>query len=92
MALTIVIIYILISILISFYKKGLGLEYFSLTLIIVGAISNLIDRLRYGYVVDYIDVKFFSVFNIADSMITIGIILIVIKELLFKKSWANVER
>jgi len=37
--------------------------------IIMGAASNLFDRLRYGYVIDYLDLKYFTVFNLADIMI-----------------------
>jgi len=49
----------------------------SLALILGGAIGNLIDRVRFGEVVDFIDVRIinFAVFNIADSAITIGVIL-----------------
>ncbi len=43
-----------------------------LSLILGGAIGNLIDRLRFGYVVDFIDLRFWPVFNVADSCITIG--------------------
>ena len=41
-------------------------------LITGGALGNLIDRLAYGYVVDYIAVGTFPVFNISDSFITVG--------------------
>lgn len=56
---------------------------YSLVMIIGGAIGNFIDRLRVGYVIDFIDVNFgevydFPVFNIADSFIVIGTILLVI--------------
>lgn len=47
----------------------------SLAMIFVGAVSNLIDRVQYGYVIDYIHVKFFSVFNVADIFITLGAVL-----------------
>ena len=47
-------------------------------LIITGAISNLIDRLKFGFVVDYIDVSFFTVFNLADAAITFGVVIILI--------------
>lgn len=47
----------------------------------VGAVSNLFDRLAYGYVIDYLDLKHFTVFNLADIMIMTGIIC-----LLFTKS------
>ncbi|MEK7539698.1 MAG: signal peptidase II [Patescibacteria group bacterium] len=45
----------------------------------VGALSNLVDRLRFGYVVDWISVQYWSVFNLADVWITLGAILIVIQ-------------
>jgi signal peptidase II len=48
-----------------------------LIIILSGAISNIIDRLRFGCVVDYIDLKFFPVFNLADVYITLGIIFII---------------
>jgi signal peptidase II len=46
--------------------------------IILGAISNFIDRLTYGYVIDYIDVRFFTVLNMADMIITLGAFLIIL--------------
>ena len=52
------------------------------SLIIGGAIGNLIDRLSYGFVVDFIDFHFFGwhwpAFNIADSAITVGVIFLLI--------------
>lgn len=50
---------------------------FSLGLILGGAISNLIDRLRFGYVLDFIDFRIWPVFNLADSAITLGVALII---------------
>jgi len=51
----------------------------SFSLILGGAIGNLIDRIVYGYVIDFIDFRFWPVFNIADSAITIGAIMIAFK-------------
>ena len=48
----------------------------SLGLILAGAIGNLIDRVRFGYVIDFLDFRIWPVFNIADSAITIGAILL----------------
>jgi len=42
-----------------------------------GALGNLLDRIRYGYVVDFLDFKFWPVFNVADSFITLGTIFMV---------------
>lgn len=61
----------------------------SLALIAGGAIGNLIDRIRYGFVVDFLDVYVgayhWPAFNIADSAITIGVTLFIIKNLLFER-------
>jgi len=47
-------------------------------LITGGAIGNLIDRLRYGYVIDFLDLRVWPVFNLADSAITAGAALLII--------------
>ncbi len=47
--------------------------------ILGGAIGNLVDRIVYGYVIDFIDFRIWPVFNIADSAITIGAFLIAFK-------------
>ena len=41
-----------------------------------GAVGNLADRFRLGYVIDFIDLKFWPVFNLADSFITIGVFIL----------------
>ncbi|MDD5156239.1 MAG: signal peptidase II [Candidatus Omnitrophica bacterium] len=56
--------------------RGLSLYNFSLSLILAGALGNLFDRIRFGYVIDFIDLGFWPVFNIADSAITLGAILL----------------
>lgn len=43
-----------------------------LTLILGGAIGNVIDRLVFGYVIDFIDLRVWPVFNVADASVTIG--------------------
>ena len=49
----------------------------TLGLIVGGAIGNIIDRLRYSYVVDFVHVRWFpGIFNLADSAITIGVIML----------------
>lgn len=48
----------------------------SLTLILAGALGNLIDRLFLGYVIDFLDFRIWPVFNLADSAITVGAILL----------------
>jgi len=41
-----------------------------------GALGNVVDRFRYGYVVDFVDVPRFPTFNVADSAITVGVALL----------------
>ena len=58
-------------------NEGLSRGYiFAFSLILAGAIGNLIDRTLYGYVIDFIDFRIWPVFNVADSAITIGAFVI----------------
>ncbi len=66
-------------------KKKSILSSISLSLILGGAAGNLIDRLRFGFVIDFLDFRIWPVFNLADSAITIGVILLS-WELLCKKN------
>lgn len=50
----------------------------SVALILGGIIGNLIDRIRLGYVLDFLDFRIWPAFNIADSAITIGTIILII--------------
>jgi len=59
-----------------------------LILIVSGAIGNLIDRLRFGYVIDFIDVRIWPVFNIADASITTGTFLLILSFVLSQKQRA----
>ena len=66
------------------------LECFSITFILAGAIGNLLDRLIYGYVIDFIYVFYgdysWPNFNIADSSITIGAVLLIYTQVILNKS------
>lgn len=68
---------------IYFYRKNdemLTLSYVvAFSLILGGAAGNLIDRMSYGYVIDFIDLQIWPVFNLADSAITIGAGIIVLQ-------------
>lgn len=62
--------------LILFYwdKIKTNAERICMALIVGGLIGNLIDRIIFGYVIDFIDFRIWPVFNIADSAMTIGVI------------------
>ena len=65
----------------------------SLGMIVGGAIGNIIDRLRYGYVVDFVQVRYFpGIFNLADSAITIGVIMLAGYLLFMGESGPNAAR
>ncbi|MEA3328672.1 MAG: signal peptidase II [Candidatus Omnitrophota bacterium] len=78
---------VIILIVVSFPKiKGRCLLLKTgLSLILGGALGNLIDRLVFGYVIDFLDFRIWPVFNIADSAITIGAGLLVLHLLKTKK-------
>ena len=61
----------------------------TLSLVLGGAIGNLIDRVRFGYVVDFLDVYYgdahWPAFNIADSAISVGAVLLLILSFLGEK-------
>ncbi|PIQ90806.1 MAG: signal peptidase II [Candidatus Omnitrophica bacterium CG11_big_fil_rev_8_21_14_0_20_41_12] len=81
-------IFAIVLIVYSLRDKRNSLIYrISLSLILGGAIGNLIDRARLGFVIDFLDFRVWPVFNLADSVITIAAVLLT-WELLFKKNAA----
>lgn len=75
-AIIVAIIILLLFYCVRLAKKKEWLQVALLLNIIFGAISNLFDRLQYGYVIDYIDLKYFTVFNVADTMIVTAVFLL----------------
>lgn len=64
------------------HRRLLALGYGPpLALILGGGLGNLLDRLRLGQVVDFLDLRFWPVFNLADVYIVLGAVLIVIAAL-----------
>jgi len=70
---------VVIAVWLTRLKKHETLLAVALALVLGGAVGNLIDRLAYGYVIDFLDVYYESwhwpAFNIADSAITLGVVL-----------------
>lgn len=74
--LTFIVCLVISYYILKFYKKHVAVTV-CLALIVGGAIGNLIDRIRFGYVIDYIHFTIFPpVFNLADSAIVCGAIVL----------------
>ena len=80
-----IITLIILAVLIIFYIKETKYNAFmqvAISLLFAGALGNFIDRLLNGEVVDFIDTNIFGydfpIFNVADSSLTIGVILVII--------------
>lgn len=72
------ILLIAITALFFFYKRISRFSRISISLIIAGGMSNLIDRIILGYVTDMIDFRIFPVFNIADISVCVGCMLLIV--------------
>ena len=70
-------------------KLPVGLELYALSLVFGGAAGNLVDRIRFGKVIDFIDIYVndwhWPAFNVADSALTVGITLFIISNLFLRK-------
>ncbi|HEX4737554.1 MAG TPA: signal peptidase II [Allosphingosinicella sp.] len=69
----------------------------ALGLVLGGALGNILDRVRLGYVVDFLDLHFgewhpFLVFNLGDAAITIGVLLLLLRALLTRERKAPREK
>ena len=84
------VISIVIAVWLARLKQHETLLAVALSLVLGGAIGNLIDRLAYGYVIDFLDVYYrtwhWPAFNIADSAITLGVILMLVESFGLGKS------
>ena len=83
------------------YRNRPGISW-PLALIAAGAVGNIIDRIHYGQVVDFIDVDFFDIgflgitrwwtFNIADAAITVAIVYLLVVTLFFPHHAEDLNR
>lgn len=83
------IIAAVVSVIIVFYYQqvpaGAWLVRIALSMQLGGALGNVVDRVRLGYVVDFFDVSIWPVFNVADSCIVIGVVLLALEML--REEW-----
>ena len=68
-------------------KRG---DQLALSLVLGGALGNIVDRVRHGYVVDFADLHFgafrpFLVFNVADAAISIGVVILLLRAFLVRE-------
>jgi len=75
-AISSIAVIIIFYILIRYYKQNNMMFSYSLSLIVAGAMGNLTDRIRLGYVIDFFDFRIWPVFNIADVSIVTGTLLL----------------
>ena len=86
--LLVITIFILIYLIRMLVKEKVQIAKFALSLITAGALGNIIDRFIDGKVTDFLHLEFgslsFFIFNLADAFITLGAILIIYFELIYK--------
>lgn len=80
---------IAIGVLVWLLRERNRQDQFGLGLVLGGAIGNIADRVRLGYVVDYADLHFgewspFLVFNLADAAITVGVLVLLARAILVR--------
>jgi len=71
-------------------REKLRGEQVALGLVLGGALGNILDRVRHGYVVDFADLHFgtfrpFFIFNVADAAISIGVVILLLRAVLSKE-------
>lgn len=76
-------------------KRG---DQMALGLVLGGALGNIVDRVRLGYVIDFADLHFgerqwrpFLVFNVADAAITIGVLILLVRALVIREKRDDVS-
>lgn len=80
------IIWLVSGKLLSFKEMGKK-EILAIGFILSGALGNLIDRIRFGYIIDYINISDIVIFNLADVFIAAGVIILII--IFFRKKIAK---
>jgi len=82
---------IAIGVLIWLWREKNRGDAIALGFVLGGALGNILDRVRYGYVLDYADLHFgefrpFLVFNVGDAAITIGVLLLLVRALFTREA------
>lgn len=80
MVITVVILGFILKLMVHYFNEKRYVYSTSLMLVFAGGFSNLLDRFLRGYVIDYLEIKVFNfpIFNFADILVTIGVLLLFI--------------
>ena len=92
LVLLVIPIIVIISLLVAFARKKdnyRSIFSFSIMMIIAGGLSNLFDRVMFHSVTDFLDLKWFAIFNLADVFAVLGCIFLVISVFFFEKNKEN---
>ncbi len=84
----IVITLVIVLLILAFLRhvpRGLGFLRLGLALQLAGALGNMTDRVRLGYVIDFLDFRIWPVFNVADMAIVVGVFFLAFDLLLTQK-------
>jgi len=88
------------GVLVWLFRERNRADQIGLGLVLGGALGNIIDRVRFGYVVDFADLHLmmpwgewrpFYIFNVADAAITIGVVILIVRALMTRETRAPVE-
>jgi signal peptidase II len=78
-------------------KEKSRVDQLALGMVLGGALGNILDRVRFGYVVDFADLHFgdfrpFLVFNVGDAAISIGVVILLLRAFLTRKERTEGEK
>ena len=78
------------GVLVWLWRERVRADALALAMVLGGALGNIIDRVRYGYVADFLDLHIgefrpFLIFNVADAAISIGVLLLVVRALFVRE-------
>jgi signal peptidase II len=78
-------------------KEKNRIDQLALGMVLGGALGNILDRVRFGYVVDFADLHFgdfrpFLVFNVGDAAISIGVVILLLRAFLTRKERTEGEK
>ena len=78
---------IAVAVAVWMWRERNRVDQMALGLVLGGAVGNILDRVRFGYVIDFADLHFgewrpFLVFNVADAAITIGVLVLLVRAFL----------